>query len=113
MWNFNIPYRLKQYIDILVQPTYTFSFSPDEGYKGLVTGKPLFIAYSRGGEYPVGTEGEAFDFQTKYLQLVLGFIGFTDILTVVVEPTLQGGPDLAKERRAAAIAQAREMAKAF
>lgn len=23
MWNFGIPYRLKQYIDLLVQPTYT------------------------------------------------------------------------------------------
>lgn len=26
MWNFSIPYRLKQYIDILVQPGYTFSY---------------------------------------------------------------------------------------
>ena len=25
MWNFSIPYRLKQYIDIIVQPGYTFS----------------------------------------------------------------------------------------
>ena len=39
MWNFGIPYKLKHYIDVLVQPTYTFSFSPKEGYKGLVTRK--------------------------------------------------------------------------
>jgi FMN-dependent NADH-azoreductase len=32
MWNFSIPYRLKQYIDILVQPGYTFGYSEDTGY---------------------------------------------------------------------------------
>jgi FMN-dependent NADH-azoreductase len=37
MWNFGIPYRLKHFIDVLVQPGYTFSFSQTEGYKGMVT----------------------------------------------------------------------------
>lgn len=113
MWNFNIPYRLKHYIDILVQPTYTFSFSAEEGYKGLVMGKPVFISYARGGEYPVGSASESFDFQTKYLEMILGFIGFTDIRSVVTEPTLMGGADVAKEKRDAAIGKAIEMAKAF
>ena len=35
MWNFSIPYRLKQYIDILVQPGYTFSYSPEAGSDSL------------------------------------------------------------------------------
>jgi len=113
MWNFNLPYRLKHYIDILVQPTYTFSFSPEEGYKGLITGKPVFIAYSRGGEYPAGTEAEAFDFQTKYLEFILGFIGFTDVRSLIVEPTLAAGPEIASQKRDAAIARAVEMAKLF
>jgi FMN-dependent NADH-azoreductase len=113
MWNFHLPYRLKHYIDLLVQPTYTFSFSPEEGYKGLVTGKPIFIAYSRGGEYAQGSEAEAFDFQTKYLEFLLGFIGLTDIGTVVVEPTLAGGPEVGQEKRREAIAKAKEMAKTF
>jgi FMN-dependent NADH-azoreductase len=112
MWNFGIPYRLKQYLDILVQPTYTFSFSPKEGYKGLVLGKPIFVAYSRGGAYEKGSPEEAFDLQTKYLQVILGFIGFTDIRTLIVEPTL-AGPDVAKKKREEAIARAKEMAKAF
>ena len=112
MWNFGIPYRLKQYLDIIVQPTYTFSFSPQEGYKGLVKGKPVFVSYSRGGAYPKGSAEEAFDLQTKYFQLALGFIGFTDIRTLVVEPTL-AGPDVAKKKREEAIAKAKEMAKAF
>ena len=112
MWNFGIPYRLKQYLDIIVQPTYTFSFSPQEGYKGLVKGKPVFVSYSRGGAYPKGSAEEAFDLQTKYFQLALGFIGFTDIRTLVVEPTL-AGPEVAKKKREEAITKAKEMAKAF
>jgi len=112
MWNFGIPYRLKQYLDILVQPTYTFSFSPQEGYKGLVLGKPIFVAYSRGGAYPKGSAEEAFDLQIKYLQLILGFIGFTDVRTLHVEPTL-AGPDVAKKKREEAIANAKEMALKF
>jgi FMN-dependent NADH-azoreductase len=31
MWNFGIPYKLKHYIDVIVQPSYLFSFSPSEG----------------------------------------------------------------------------------
>lgn len=27
MWNFGIPYKLKHYIDVIVQPGYTFSFT--------------------------------------------------------------------------------------
>ena len=41
MWNFGIPYRLKQYIDVIVQPGLSFAYSPDKGYTGLVVGKPL------------------------------------------------------------------------
>jgi len=112
MWNFLIPYRLKHYIDILVQPTYTFRVTPEGGYEGLIPDKPVFIAYSRGGAYPPGTASEAFDFQTKYLEFILGYMGLRDVRKVIVEPTL-GGPDVAKEKQQAAIAAAEEMAKSF
>ena len=113
MWNFSIPYRLKQYVDILVQPGYTFSYSQDKGYEGLVVGKPLLAVYARGGEYPAGSEAEAFDMQKKYVELIFGFVGFKDIRSVVVEPTLQGGPDVAKTRVREAINRAKEMAVSF
>jgi len=93
MWNFGIPYKLKHYIDILVQPSYTFSFSPNEGYKGLVTGKPATVIYARGGAYSSGSGGEDFDLQKRYMEQVLGFIGFTDITSVFVEPTMMTTPD--------------------
>ena len=111
MWNFGIPYRLKQYLDIILQPGYTFSFSPEEGYKGLVTGKPAAVVYARGGAYSEGSEGAALDFQKKYLDLALGFIGFEDLHTIVVEPTLMGGPDVAKAKEDEAMALGRELAK--
>lgn len=113
MWNFNIPYRLKQYIDILVQPGYTFSFSEDQGYKGLVVGKPMLAVYARGGQYSVGSETEMFDLQRKYVELIFGFIGFGDIQWVVIEPTLQGGPDVASARRREAIEKTKELALSF
>ena len=113
MWNFHVPYRLKHYIDILLQPTYTFKVTEEGGYEGLVTGKPVFIAFSRGGQYEAGTPAEAYDFQTKYVMGILGFMGLTDIRSIVIEPTLAGGPDTAKEKRAAAMSEARQMARDF
>lgn len=113
MWNFSIPYRFKQYIDILVQPGYTFSYSEDKGSEGLVLGKPLLAVYARGGEYPAGGEAEVFDFQTRYVELIFGFMGFKNMRSVVVEPTLQGGPDVAKARVREAIDRAKEMAVNF
>jgi FMN-dependent NADH-azoreductase len=111
MWNFSIPWRLKQYIDILVQPGQTFTVTEDGGYDGLVKDKPVFVAYARGGEYPPG-DG-AFDHQKPYIELILGFMGFEDIRAVVVEPTLAAGADTASERKAAAVEKARKMAAEF
>ena len=113
MWNFSIPYRLKQYIDLLVQPGYTFSYSEDTGYKGLVVGKPMLAVYARGGEYPPGSGTEAFDLQTKYIELIFGFIGFKDIRSVVVEPTLQGGPVVTEAKRQEAVVKVKEIAAVF
>jgi FMN-dependent NADH-azoreductase len=112
MWNFSIPYKLKHYLDVLIQPGLTFSFSPESGYKGLVTGKPVFVALARGGEYPPGSPAEAWDFQFKYIVAALEFIGFTDIRVVMTEPTL-GDPELTSKRRNAAVAKAAEIAAEF
>ena len=113
MWNFGIPYMLKKYIDVITQPGLTFSFSPQEGYKGLVTGKPAMLILARGGAYTKGTPEAAYDFQRPYLELALGFIGFTRIDCIAVEPTLAGGPDGAAEALNRAAAAAREKAMRF
>lgn len=93
MWNFGIPYKLKHYIDVIAQPGQTFSFSPETGYSGLVTGKPMVAIYARGGAYnSEATTG--LDFQRSYLNFLLGFIGFTEIHEFAVEPTLASEADV-------------------
>lgn len=111
MWNFGIPYKLKHFIDVITQPGQTFSFSPDTGYTGLVTGKPILVTYARGGAY-AADETKGMDFQKTYIELLLGFIGFTDVESIVVEPTLGASDDVAAVERAA-IARAQELAKSF
>ncbi len=113
MWNFGIPYKLKHYFDVITQPTYTFSYSPDEGYKGLVTGKPAALIYARGGAYPAGSEAENYDFQKRYMELILGFFGFTNLKSVVIEPTLESTPEEAEKILDRAGEQAREVAAAL
>jgi len=111
MWNFGIPYRLKQYIDVITQPGLAFSYSPEKGYDGLVTGRPAVLIYTRGGEYPIGTAAEPFDMQKSYMELWLGFIGFTDIRSIVIEPTLD--PSRVKDARLSAAHIARTMGASF
>jgi len=110
MWNFSIPYKLKHYLDILVQPGLTFSFTPEEGYKGLVTGKPLVVIYARGGAYAPGTGAEGYDQQSAYIRQIFGFIGFTNIREIFVEPTLSATKDATS---AAAKRAASEVAAQF
>jgi FMN-dependent NADH-azoreductase len=112
MWNFNIPYKLKHYFDVIVQPSYTFSFSPAEGYKGLVTGKSVVLIYSRGGAYGPGTGSEALDLQKTYMETILKFIGFTDIRSIIIEPTLQS-PEIKTQVVKQATEEAVKMAASF
>src|ERR1700722_11923577 len=105
MWNFGIPYVLKHLIDVIVQPGLTFSFSPAEGYKGLVTNKKGVVVYARGGAYGPGTGAEGYDLQTKTLGGILGFIGITDVTNIIVEPTLAAPADVETT-----VAKAKELA---
>jgi FMN-dependent NADH-azoreductase len=105
MWNFGVPYVLKHYIDVIVQPGLTFSYSPTEGYKGLVTNKKAVIVYARGGAYGPGTGAEGYDLQSKTLGGILGFVGITDVTSIFVEPTLAAPADVEET-----IAKAKELA---
>lgn len=88
MWNFNIPYQLKHYIDIITQPGMAWSYTPEEGYKGLLKNKTALVVYSSGDAYGQGTGFEAYDLQKPYINLWLNFIGITDIKTINVEASL-------------------------
>ena len=88
MWNFNIPYKLKHYIDIITQPGMSWSYTPEDGYKGLMTDKTATIIYATGDGYGDGTGFESFDMQKPYVNLWLTFLGFKKIEKVVVDRTL-------------------------
>ncbi len=113
MWNFGIPYRLKQYIDVIVQPSLTFGYSPEKGYQGLVTGRPMMLLLARGGVYRSGNPLETFDFQETYLRCIFGFIGFTDIRAVAIQGTLQKKAEQVEADMRQAIAAARDAAREF
>jgi FMN-dependent NADH-azoreductase len=113
MWNFGVPYRLKQYIDVLVQPSLTVAYSPDKGYTGLVTGRPLMLILARGGEYRTGNPSETFDFQEPYLRGIFGFIGFTDIRTIHIQGTMQNKSEKVEADTRKAIAEASDAAMKF
>jgi len=88
MWNFNIPYKLKHYIDIITQPGMSWSYTPEDGYKGLMTDKTATVIYATGDGYGEGTGFESFDMQKPYVNLWLTFLGFKKIERVVVDRTL-------------------------
>jgi FMN-dependent NADH-azoreductase len=84
MWNFSIPYALKQYLDIIVQPKYLFRYVNGHP-EGLVTGRRMVVISSRGGEYSA-PEVLSYDHLEPYLRTIFGFVGISDIQFINVEP---------------------------
>lgn len=115
MWNFSIPYRLKHYLDVIIQPGLTYEFSPKSGYRGLVTGKPIAIISARGGEYV--RDMQKMDLQQPYLEQVFRTIGFQDIQFILQQPTLDSSlfatQEAVKKAKKEALEQARALGAAF
>ena len=69
MWNGGVPYRLKQYIDIIHQPGLLFGLKPETGYFGLLAEQACdagFDIWSICSELPVAgiRGGSSFDLST-------------------------------------------------
>jgi FMN-dependent NADH-azoreductase len=103
MWNFSIPYMLKQYIDIIVQPKFLFHYTPT-GPEGLITNKKMIICTSRGGDYSSDAM-KPFDHQEPYLRTVFGFVGIKDITFLNAQPM-----DLGKELQQQKLQEAKALA---
>ncbi|MCM8794155.1 MAG: NAD(P)H-dependent oxidoreductase, partial [Candidatus Omnitrophica bacterium] len=95
MWNFSIPYRLKHYIDIIIQPKYLFQYT-EKGPQGLVKNKKMVVITSRGGDYT--GEAKPFDFQEPYLRTIFGFIGISEITFINTQPMDALGEDIQKQK---------------
>jgi FMN-dependent NADH-azoreductase len=89
MWNGGIPYRLKQYIDIIHQPGILFGLDPATGYFGLLKDKRAVIAYTSGAYSPaMPSPAFGIDHHSTYMRAWLTQAGVTDIAEIRYQPTL-------------------------
>ena len=109
MWNFSIPYLLKQYIDIIVQPKYMFHYTAN-GPEGLVKNKNMAVITTRGGDYSPGGPAEKLDFQEPYLRVIFGLIGLTDLKFINAQPMDALGIEVQEKMIRAAQEQAKKTA---
>ena len=99
MWNYSIPWRLKQWIDIVTHVGLTVLVEPKDDaihYVGQITGRPLQMILASGSPYemrfPLESD-EKVDFQRAYLDNIFRFLGFTDVRLVKAQPTgIPAGP---------------------
>jgi len=112
MWNFGIPYVLKNYIDVIVQPRYLFRYT-EKGPEGLAKNKKMVIITSRGGDYSDASPFHAYDYQEPYLRAVFNLVGITDITFVNAQTMDALGPDVAEEKIKKAQVLAAEIAGKF
>jgi FMN-dependent NADH-azoreductase len=110
MWNNGIPYVLKQWIDIISQPGWTFGFD-DNGYVPLLTDKKAAIVYTSGTFAPDRGPSYGRDFQSTYFEDWLNLIGVTRITETRLQPTILS-PSF-DEQRAASARWARRQGELF
>jgi FMN-dependent NADH-azoreductase len=112
MWNFGIPYKLKQWFDLIVQPGLTFRFDPAEGYFPLLKNRPTIVILASGSDYVTGMNRGRIDMATPYLREALRFIGISDVRFAPIGPTA-GPAEPARSTREAAHRHLLEMATGF
>ena len=88
MWNGGIPYKLKQYIDLIHQPGLLWTLDPATGYSGLLQNKRAILALTSGA-YGLNTP-PAFgvDYHSTYLKFWLNQAGIKNIEEIRFQPTL-------------------------
>lgn len=111
MWNFGVPYVLKHYLDIIVQPKYLFRYTAS-GVEGLAKGRKMVILTSRGGDYGAAP-ASAMDFQAPYLKAVFNFVGITDLTFVNCQPMDALGAQVRDQKISAACEAAQDLARKF
>ena len=101
MWNFGLPYKLKQWFDLIVQPGLTFAFDPAQGYRGLVKDRPTIVILASGADFVTGMNRGRVDMATPYLRDILRFIGVHTVRFVAIGPTIGAVRQVMAAREAA------------
>ncbi|MFI7124645.1 FMN-dependent NADH-azoreductase [Nonomuraea sp. NPDC050153] len=110
MWNGGVPYKLKQFIDVVSQPAMIFHVHPETGYRALLTGKRAAVVYTSAVWGPgLGPEFGA-DFQSTSFGDWLRWTGIADIQEIRHHPTLTGSYEAERKQ---ADEHARRIARTF
>ena len=87
MWNFGVPYKLKQWFDLVMQPGLSFRFDPAQGYLPLFKNRPTLVVMASGGDFVTGMNRGRTDMASPYIREALRFIGVSDVRFVPIGPT--------------------------
>jgi FMN-dependent NADH-azoreductase len=110
MWNYSIPYRLKHYLDIIMQPRETMGFDARAmQHFGLLTNRPVQFILTRSSVLP----GDHGDFQLPYLKFSFESIGLRDISVLSAWRTTQASAEARENYVVSFEEQARSAAAAF
>ncbi|MGR0160197.1 FMN-dependent NADH-azoreductase [Paenarthrobacter nitroguajacolicus] len=88
MWNSGVPYVLKQWIDIITQPGWSFGFDPHKGYSGLMEGKHALAIHSSGVYAPGVPAAFGSDFSSTFFADWLNFVGIQDATHIRFAPSV-------------------------
>ncbi len=108
MWNFGMPYKLKQLFDGIIQPRYLFRYTAD-GVEGMAKGKKVFVFSSRGGDYSSGSPAAAMDHLEPHLRTIFRFIGITDLTFLNAQPMDAVSEEQSKSNLLVAIERAKNI----
>ena len=85
MWNFGLPYKLKQLFDLVAQRNYLFTYDGKQ-YGPLLNIEKAIVVYTRGSCYLEGTPiPPSFDHQAPYLDFWLRLSGVRELRGVIVD----------------------------
>src|ERR1700733_13625404 len=85
MWNFSIPYKLKQLIDLTAQRNYLFTYD-GKVYGPLLDIPKALVVYTRGSAYRDNSPiPMSFDPQAPYIYFWLRMIGGRELRSVIVD----------------------------
>lgn len=87
MWNFGIPYKLKQWFDLVLQPGLSFRFDSALGYLPLFKDRPTLVVMASGGDFVTGMNRGRADLASPYIREALRFMGVWDVRFVLIGPT--------------------------
>jgi FMN-dependent NADH-azoreductase len=102
MWNFGVPYRLKHYLDLVIQPTMAFTNDSTGSLIGHGTDKVAVLIGAGALDIRPGAPLAALDFQLSHLaQCLQVYFGVREVHQIRAVPTFGGDAEVQEAMDAA------------